>query len=852
MTDINSSTAVFPLALLRMPYAATNIIGIQQAQREVGQINDVMVSLLTIEEGKLKSALPAELQQQAIELALQWLAENEFNLNCPLRCYRNYRALVEADKGLIAISLCELPDDALVPLALCWVLALYRSSGSSPVESMTAVARCYCRLSSHEQKSVQNFLAYGEYDAGQLAAIFLRRVARVADTTEIERWTNWFIGQCRVDLPYNRQPVIDLLEADIDPDERRLMLAETVRNFDFELEEKNIARLAAETRVAGQELIFGRMSRAFHNQGLLFANAGYVQCNNEISSLLAEIRQVAANHPLLMPAVERINALLTGDRETAMTGILGAIGILENSVLDNQRKQLEQLLQAEREERVIDSANTEEILARVEQLLSLTRRLRRELRSSPAHPAAYVIFSQRFSATGSHLFARINEAQEPYLGKAENLKMLVRKGGQRLYASPDYRWLHHADHWIEAIPLFIKERVLVIEGVEVTETVIDQQAMEESFREEFAEHWAENINNVQDSEHIELALKMLDSPDDVQQISITATRIAAYYRSNAVEIHQLAEARKCSRYDALHQHLALSNNSKLLLESMTIEDDEVQRLAKLPCMTRRPLPSLHVLTTQSARMSDGYIRSWLEESMALYNVCRAYKLEGIVADKIAGYRAIIVSVGKRLIHELGMWPEVEELMAREQLSEQRAVARIIAGNVVISHQLAIVMVLAEHYNLSPAIEPQAVEELLRGNLPEMQQRAVAAVFQRNEFELLPEIDSLLMTNPQMSEEEAAEKIILATSEYADDLQAFARFSAREMLINNLDKAEPTLKLSARATQWMRNHTRLAKTTARREALLEAGLNHLTLHPLYYYRATGGNKRFHQLLYPQSC
>ena len=55
--------------------------------------------------------------------------------------------------------------------------------------------------------------------------------------------------------------------------------------------------------------------------------------------------------------------------------------------------------------------------------------------------------------------------------------MPIISGTERMYASPDYTWLHHADHWVEAIPLFIKERVLVVDGAEVTETVIDQQAM---------------------------------------------------------------------------------------------------------------------------------------------------------------------------------------------------------------------------------------------------------------------------------------------------------------------------------------------------------------------------------------
>src|SRR5690606_33818228 len=76
-----------------------------------------------------------------------------------------------------------------------------------------------------------------------------------------------------------------------------------------------------------------------------------------------------------------------------------------------------------------------------------------------------------------------------------------------------------------------------------------------------------------------------------------------------------------------------------------------------------------------------------------------------------------------------------------------------------------------------------------------------------------------------------------------------RFAAREAAVHELDRDDATLCLAARVENWLRNHSRLSLTTARREVLLERGLNHLTLHPLYYYRAAGGNKRYHQLYTP---
>ncbi len=92
-------------------------------------------------------------------------------------------------------------------------------------------------------------------------------------------------------------------------------------------------------------------------------------------------------------------------------------------------------------------------------------------------------------------------------------------------------------------------------------------------------------------------------------------------------------------------------------------------------------------------------------------------------------------------------------------------------------------------------------------------------------------------------------LIAGNAEYAEDLAIFTRFAAREAAVRELDRRDPTLHLAARVREWLRNHSRLALTTARREVLLAHGLNHLTMHPLYYYRATGGNKRYHQLYTP---
>ncbi|MEI8133419.1 MAG: hypothetical protein WCG34_13385, partial [Leptolinea sp.] len=49
--------------------------------------------------------------------------------------------------------------------------------------------------------------------------------------------------------------------------------------------------------------------------------------------------------------------------------------------------------------------------------------------------------------------------------------------------------------------------------------------------------------------------------------------------------------------------------------------------------------------------------------------------------------------------------------------------------------------------------------------------------------------------------------------------------------------------------YLRRFQQLRKTTARKEVIAEKGLNHLTLNPLYYFKATGGAKRYHLIYTP---
>ncbi|HDS74189.1 MAG TPA: hypothetical protein ENN56_01480, partial [Firmicutes bacterium] len=424
-------------------------------------------------------------------------------------------------------------------LSLAGRFALAARADSSPDtdtiqrNGIDAVVDAFLALDANMRHAIVETLQSPQIDAGHIFGQFLRTVTDEKRRDQWgedprawrRRWITWLIGQSRVDLPYDRDTINEiLLDPTLDPDDARLALYQTVRGYDIETEKANAERIGKSVSWSGQELIFGRMSRAFHNQALLFANARYVTVTPKVAETANTCVDAALTWPQLRPAADRLRTMMRADRETPLTEMAGALDHLEEQTLRHQRE----LSQAALEERRVQVERAEsdpdtdhrsgkrmdEIMRQAEAILSSAGNLRHALLEAPRRPAAYLIMSQRPSPTGGHLLAKLNEGEEPFLGKAANLRRLVPQGGDRVYASPDYSWLEYANHWIEAIPLFIKERIRVIDGVETAETVIDQEGMEESFRESMADPWARNLRRTETSGWCAIARLLLDENAD--------------------------------------------------------------------------------------------------------------------------------------------------------------------------------------------------------------------------------------------------------------------------------------------------------------------------------------------------
>ena len=779
--------------------------------------------------------------------------------------------------------------------------------GQTTRQALHETVRLYGSLSKAEQDGIHRVLKSPYLDSGNLFSLFLQRASDQASFNQqgesakhwVDLQTTWLLGQENIDLPYSRQKALAILADDLDTDTKRIKLYELLRGYDRTVEIGNITRLANEFRNARQQLIFGRMSRAFHNQASLFADSKRVVPLPAWRTLADELSLWVDASPSLQTFAGDLQLLLTSTVEIPLTQLEGVCERLEEAVVEEQKRLL---LAGLREGRECGEGNPppasgsdqEAFMALTLQRLQWVGRIHKSLPTAETRPAAFVVISQRPSPTGSHLLIKINALQEPYMGKSENLLKLARLSGDRMYSSPDYGWLEVADHWIEAIPLFIKEQVSLENGVESTKTFVDIAAMEESFREEMADHWARNIRNVLESEFLSLARECIGNPlfgenggdglsqglgesTNVSDVAALGVLLGEIYRQKVGDIHRLVEAENLLPFDALKRILLDSElyqqalkhvqnqdswpvaSRKVLLNAACLRDlgQELDRYPLNALKPRRPLPALHVLTTQSAGMTDGYIRTWLEESMALFNIIDDFRLHEAVAQRQALFAGRLLYLGERIIRELGIWVEVEELCISGQFSEATALRQVIRQNKAVQDELSVLGALFEYVELTTgqssgdsSAEPVPLEVSWQSLDAVHQEWALEQVRLRNPDALnaMTKTGSVLASGPIWQSDDGRESV-LADAAYHEDIATYTRFAARRQELSRLDAEYPHLFLKELGKSYLRRFQSLAKTTARKQIIAERKLHLFSLHPFYYVQATGGSKRYHLLYTP---
>lgn len=547
-------------------------------------------------------------------------------------------------------------------------------------------------------------------------------------------------------------------------------------------------------------------------------------------------------------------------------------------------------------------------------LVQAVNHLESEILKAPAQPAAYSVLLQRPSPTGSINFNANELAEKPEQEPA--LRELVRLGGQNSYISPTLDWVAEATDVIEAAPLFIYERTVELEdGKTVTVFEVDQEGLDETVRQ-MADYWALNIDRTMDSEHLALAREIIVSadgallrrageltaegisaetahrrilydalesrPELLREVGSVAAWLAAEFDRRIQEVERYTEqewrkGRFVERMESLRGLVVAGQKPAGLIRQAQGAADrlkaEVDRLTPLALRRRRPMPAFHLLTTEAPGLVQGFFQAVLEEEMALRNVVRARGLEKEVGERIGRYEQRIADLGQTVIREFGYGPIVEQNMlalpaeVQGEERQQRAVQRTIADHLRLQQELARLAVLAEFAEAGGRPfdrahpDPEAVDRLIADQRGVLEPQAARQVWQRNRLDpdLAGRVNAL---DPTQTSPAAIAQAIREIPIYAEELESTIRWQARQQVLEQLSQEHPELHLQERADRWYRDHSALAQTTARREAIHAHGHQALLMDPRYAYsngalketpeghlRPTGARKRYHLVYGP---
>jgi len=750
-----------------------------------------------------------------------------------------------------------------------------------------------------------------------------------------DKWITWLMGQEPVDVPYSQEIAFELLRERLGEDidaKRRAVHQEISASYDRRAEGDNIERLSRQIEEEGRMIVCGRISRAFGNQTQLLSNATYVDRSGMVT-LVNQLVEKTKNAPALSTQVSRLAKLVLQTAPVSVAQLRGALWHFEEGIRQYQSERTKKINSAKEAdaEKLVDRRGLERyqeeitaLNAHVNELFALGNRLRSALDVAPRRSAAFLILQQRFFPGETQLMALANANRDTHPGKIEQLRDLTRKGGHNRYASEgsgtveedgrtrSVSWISKCQHWIEAIPMFIKERIVkvpvVVGGqksiVERIETEVDQRGMEAFFRFA-AQFWAENCDEVVDTEHVAVAREFLISRLDSDELRAyladshateeqafehlarqhgladavvaVAALVEQSYAALIERVGAHMEKSDVSRFDALRELLlgsgltaeagnalaelagrqgaGLAEAAIALAESRGLSA-RAKRLARLAYRKRRPISTLHILTTESAGMTEGYVQTWIETEMALVNVIRAKAWEKQVQEKLGQYRTRIGAISEKVIAELGMEAVVQETMAENGAPRTAALGMIMATNRPVAEEIARLAVLIEEderrNSRAPKFDrtddPAWVAKHIKAHRSRLTALAIPKVVEANGRAMQQQIEELA-TAKRLPVAKATRAAIAADADFAADLEYYVRSIARQEVLEELDRTSPELNLLRTQGEYLRNHTQLAVSFARRAVIAEHNAQQLTESPLYNYRAAGGKKRYNLLYTP---
>jgi len=553
-----------------------------------------------------------------------------------------------------------------------------------------------------------------------------------------------------------------------------------------------------------------------------------------------------------------------------------------------------------------------EIKSKADALMLAISEIGTTFADAPKREPSFMVFFQRLFPLDAINMGVVNELEDPFFGEDDEVHELIRECGHRMYVTPNLRaWLRHSDDWIEALPAYATYEIIPGEGGGYKVRAWVQRGIMEDMYRRHAPDWALNIEEVLDLEHVTLAreilahemkltggaeklaaksqlgpsaaakareeairelLKEKAQPEDIAAIAAVVAQtctdlcgqvaargqaddtprvdaLRAVLEQDESKDNLLAKARK----NAAKKKLPLSEACRKIVASRKLKPS-ARALEPLALKRRRNLPCIHVLTTLGPGETEINVQNWLEESMSLFNVTRAYGLEAEASQRVNGYRDRLTAVASHLVAELDLDGDLYRIIQEDGLSPDRpedrdeGLLRLLASYPEVAAEATKLALLIDHEesqgvrptNPKDASEPACVLDYIAAH-PQLEARAAKGVVQNND--LSTEVREHQRAS-NVSRADAAAAVVAANPDYAKEKESILRAEARQKVLASLG-------LEGEAPGYMRSRLDpdIAMIRARRQLVAENGLSRELSAPRFRYDATGPHKKYNILYTP---
>ena len=558
------------------------------------------------------------------------------------------------------------------------------------------------------------------------------------------------------------------------------------------------------------------------------------------------------------------------------------------------------------------SQDRAQVKDRVDAAMRAISDIQTALEEAPTREPSFMVFFQRLFPLDAINMGMVNDLEDPFFGEDDEVHELIRECGHRMYVTPNQRaWLRRCDDWIEALPAYATYEIIPGEGGSYKIRAWVQRGIMEDMYRRHAPDWALNIEAVMDLEHVALAREILagemglvdeaekiaakDDPGpgawagareeairglmkakaQPADIAAVAAVVGAAYQNLCEQVARCRQDEDLCRMDALRTVLGrdaspgnllararknaarskggLADACRRIVASNKLKST-ADALAAHALKRRRNLPCIHVLTTLGPGETEVNVQNWLEESMSLFAVSRAYGLEDEAQARANGYRGRLVAVGGRLVAELDLEGDLFRIIQEDGLNPDRAqdreqgILRLLASYPEVAAEATRLALLIDHEedqglrqkNPKDASEPRCVLDYIAAH-PQLEADAIRRVVDNNH--LAADVRERMRAHNQTRSAASAD-VVAANPDYVKEKESLQRAQTRQRMLDSLG-------LSGEAAGYMRSRldTDIAMIRARRELVAEGDLSRELSNPRFRYDATGPHKKYNILYTP---